>query len=232
MPSTDKKFDFWYAAMHTDIVLPPKRALETFGSTLVNYHLVSELPDDPRKVRIREGRLEAHKPAIITPEAYARDELEGFGAEARKYYEFLKEHEDSIRILQYGYNLRQESFSEQVVTDSLSAVLERVVKDVQSADDPFAVVIKGVDEPWDVCLVKFFWFEANASVPFNMQEMERAKKAVCDDSLPRQVRGEVEAAFARAQENPALVRELGSFLRRRGLFEQYQDRFFKLVREG
>ena len=231
MSSTDKKFDCWYAAMHTEIVLPPKKALETFGATLVNYHLVAELPDDPRKVRIREGRLEAHKPAIITPEAYVKDELDGFGDAARQYYEFLKAHEDSIRILQYGYNLRQEAFSEQVVTDSLSAVLERVVEEVKRAEDPFAAVIKGVDEPWDVCLVKFFWMEANASVPFNIREMERARAAARDDALPAHVRGEVEAAFARARENPALVRELGALLRRKGLFEQYQDRFFKLVRE-
>lgn len=231
MPSQDRKFDFWYAAMHTEIVLPPKRALETFGTTLVNYRLVAELPDDPRKVRIREGRLEAHKPAIITPEAYARDELDGFGEEARRYYEFLKANEDSIRILQYGYNLRQEAFSEQVVTDSISAVLDRVVEEAKRAEDPFAAVIKGVDDPWDVCLVKFFWAEATASVPFNIRELESAKAAARDDSLPAHVRGEVEEAFARAQENPALVRELGSLLRRRGLFEQYQDRFFKLVRE-
>ncbi len=218
--------------MHTEVVLPPKRALETFGETLVNYRLVAELLDDPRKVRIREGRLEAHKPAIITPEAYARDELDGFGEEARKYYDFLKANEDSIRILQYGYNLRQEAFSEQVVTDSLDAVLDRVVQETKAQNDPFAAVIKGVDDPWDVCLVKFFWLEANASAPFNIREFERAKVAAREESLPQQLRGEVEEAFTRAQANPALVKELGSFLRKKGLFEQYQDRFFKLVRRG
>ena len=232
MPSADRKFDFWYAAMHTEVVLAPKRALETFGATLVNYRLVAELPDDPRKVRIREGRLEAHKPAIITPEAYVQDELDGFGEEARRYYEFLKANEDSIRILQYGYSLRQEAFSEQVVKDSLDAVLSRVVEETKAAEDPFAVVIKGVDDPWDVCLVKFFWMEANASAPFNIRELERAKASAEEDSLPPGVRGEVEEAFKRAQSNPSLVKELGAFLRRKGLFEHYQDRFFKLVRRG
>jgi len=218
--------------MHTEVVLSPKRALETFGETIVNYRLVSELLDDPRKVRVREGRLEAHKPAIITPEAYARDELAGFGEEARRYYEFLKEHEDSIRILQYGYSLKQEAFSEQVVTDSLDAVLERVVEEAKAADDPFSVVIKGVDDPWDVCLVKFFWMEVNASAPYNIRELERAKRAESEDQLPAHLRGEVEEAFAKAQTDPSLVKELGSFLRRNGLFERYQDRFFKLVRRG
>ena len=232
MPSADRKIDFWYAATHTEVLVAPKKALETFGTTIVNYHLVAELPDDPRKVRIREGRLEAHKPALITPEAYVQDELDGFGEEARRYYEFLKEHEDSIRILQYGYSLRQEAFSEQVVTDSIDAVLGRIVEAVKASDDPLTAVIKGVDDPWDVCLIKFFWLEANASIPFNIRDFERAKAAVREETIPVHVRNEVEEAFAKAQTNPALVQELGSFLRRKGLFEQYQDRFFKLVRRG
>jgi len=232
MPPTDRKLDFWYASMHTEVLLAPKKALETFGATLVNYHLVAEVLDDPRKVRVREGRLEAHKPALITPEEYVQDELDGFGEEARRYYEFLKQNEDSIRILQYGYSLRQEAFSEQVVTDSLDAVLARVVEEAKASDDPFSAVIKGVDDPWDVCLVKFFWLEATSSAPYNIREFERARSAARDESLPMQVRSEVEEAFARAQANPALVKELGALLRRKGLFEHYQDRFFRLVRRG
>ena len=71
MPADSRQFNFWYAVQNTKVVRAPARALETFGATLVNYHLVAELEDDPHKVRIREGRLEAHKPAIITPEEYS-----------------------------------------------------------------------------------------------------------------------------------------------------------------
>ena len=66
-----KQFDFWYAVHHTKVVRGPSRALETFGETRINYRHIAELQDDPGKIRIREGRLEAHKPAIITPEAYS-----------------------------------------------------------------------------------------------------------------------------------------------------------------
>lgn len=230
MSDDSRQFDFWYAVRNTKIVRAPARALETFGETLVNYHLVAELDDDPRKVRIREGRLEAHKPAIITPEAYVQDQMEGFGEQARQYLDFLKQHEDSIRILQYGYSLRQEAFSEQVVTDSLDAVLERVVERVKSANDPFATVIRGVDEPWDVCLVHFFWLHANASVPVNVREFEKVRVQSLMEETTLSVHADVERAFARAESDPSLVRELGAFLRRQGVFERYQDRFFKLVR--
>ncbi len=227
-----KQFDFWYAAENTTIVRPPSKTLETFGSTLVNYHLVAELADNPHKVRIREGRLEAHRPAIITPERFAQDELQGFGEEARRYYDFLKQNEDSVRILQYGYNLKQEAFSEQIVTDSVKSVLERVVESVNTANDPFAVVIKGVDNPWDVCLVKFFWMAVNASAPVNVRELEAARQREMMNAVPRGVQSEIETAFQRAEKNPSLINALGTFLRSKGVFEQYQDRFFNLIRRG
>ena len=232
MSQQSRQFDFWYAVHNTKIVRGPTRALETFGATCINYRHLAELPDDPRKIRIREGRLEAHKPAIITPEEYAESQMDGFGAEARKYLEFLKENRDNIRILQYGFQLRQEAFSEQVVTDALDAVTARVVADVEATGDDFAAVIQGVDEPWDVSLVHFFWLHVNASAPVNVREFEAARRQEMEDSTPRAVRDEVESAFAKAQANPALVHELGALLQRKGVFDRYQDRFFKLVRRG
>ena len=232
MPSEKKAFDFWYAVHNTQIVHAPSRALETFGETRIHYYHLAELPDVPGKVRVREGRLEAHKPLLITPEAYVQEEMSGFGEQARQYLEFLKQNQDSVRILQYGYRLSQESFSEQIVTDTLAAVGDRVVEEVKRAEDPFAAVIKGVDDPWDVSLVHFFWLHVNVSAPVNVREFEAARQREAEDMTPRAVRDEVEAAFAKAQENPALVHELGAFLQRKGVFDRYQDRFFKLVRRG
>ena len=82
MPSEKKSFDFWYAVHNTQIVHVPSRALETFGETRIHYYHLAELPDVPGKVRVREGRLEAHKPLLITPEAYVQEEMSGFGEQA------------------------------------------------------------------------------------------------------------------------------------------------------
>ncbi|MBO7686218.1 MAG: hypothetical protein J6V72_07545 [Kiritimatiellae bacterium] len=232
MPSEKKSFDFWYAVHNTQIVRAPSRALETFGETRIHYYHLAELPDVPGKVRVREGRLEAHKPLLITPEAYVQEELSGFGEQARQYLDFLKQNQDSIRILQYGYRLSQESFSEQIVTDSLDAVAERVGEEVKRSEDPFAVVIKGVDDPWDVSLIHFFWLHVNASAPVNVRDFERVRREEMEDSTPRAVREEVERAFEQAQTNPALVKDLGVLLQKHGVFDRYQDRFFKLVRRG
>lgn len=163
-----------YAAEATKVLHAPTRALETFGSTCVNYHLLAELEDCPGKIRIREGRLQANKPELITPEQYVNDEFEGFGEMAQRYYDFLKKNEDRFKILKYGYRLKQEAFSEQIVTDSMEAVADRVVGEVKREGKPFDAVIKGVDNPWDVCLMRFFWMHTNASVAKNMQDFKNA----------------------------------------------------------
>ncbi|MCL1920042.1 MAG: hypothetical protein FWG50_03030 [Kiritimatiellaeota bacterium] len=231
----DKKarpFDFWYAVNNTEIVVPARRHLETFGNTILNYFLVCEMMDDPQRVRVREGRMQAFKPQIVAPSAYASMELEGFGEQAQRYMEWLRENEDSVRILRYGYTLKQESFSEQVVSDNLLAVLERVKAEVAAKDDPFAAVVRGVDEPWDVCLVRLFWKTIEDSAPFNIRDLHERRLFELQDGIPAGVREEIEKGFAAAARDSRLIKPLGLMLQEYGLFEHYQDRFFNLVKRG
>jgi len=230
MSKPPTQFDFWYAVNNTEVVVPPKRHLETFGNTLIHYHLVSELMDSVGKVRIREGRMQAMRPQIVTPAAYSNMLLEGFGEQAQQYLEWLKEHEDHVRVLRYGYTLKQEAFSEEVVSDSLEAVLERVKVEVSGRNDPFRAVIKGVDDPWDVCLVRLFWQVIQNSVQSNYRELAERKLFDLRDGIPGSVREEIELAFTAAAANATLIKPLGSLLQRHGVFEQFQDRFFALFK--
>ena len=168
--SSNPDFDRWYAARHVKIVLAPTHRLETFGNTLVNYRLVSELEDRPGKVRVREGRLVAHQPRVIAPN-FNDITTEGLGPEARAYLEFLREHEDSLRILQYGFHLKSDNFSEQVVSDSLDAVTDRVRAAAVESGDGFAAVLQGVDDPWDVALVELWRHEVERSAGRNIREL-------------------------------------------------------------
>ena len=173
--SSNPDFDRWYAAKSARFLVEPSHRLETFGNTLVNYHLVSELPDHPGKIRVREGRLEAHQPLVITPH-FAQIEAEGFGEEAKAYLDFLKENEQHLRILQYGYHLKSDKFSEQIVTDRLSVVTERVKDEVIASNDKFAAVVQCVDEPWDVALVELWLREVNRSAKDNIDELQKSGK--------------------------------------------------------
>ena len=227
MPS---QFDFKYAVEHTEIVLVPERHIETFGNTIIQYTLVSELMDSVGQVRVREGRMQAMRPQIVTPSAYSSMILEGFGEQAQKYADWLREHEDAVRILQYGYTLKQEAFSEEVLTDSVDAVLDRVKTEITGKRDPFKAIVKGVDDPWDVCLVKLFWTIIQSSAQENIRELNERKMFEIRDGLPAGVREEIERAFQAAARDRSLVKSLGALLQRHGVFEQFQDRFFALMR--
>jgi len=229
MSKRPTQFDFWFAVNNTEIVVPPKRHLETFGNTIINYHLVSELMDSVGKVRVREGRMQALRPQIITPSSYSTLMLEGFGEQAQQYLEWLKEHEDTVRILRYGYTLKQEAFSEQVISDTAETVLERVKADVANKKDPFAAVIKGVDDPWDVCLVRLFWTVIQNSAQTNIRELHERRMFEMQDGLPAGLREEIEKGFQAAAKDASLIKPLGKMLQDHGLFDRYQDRFFNLV---
>ena len=224
--------DFWYAVNNTEIVVMPQRHLETFGATTLNYHMVSELMDVTDQIRVREGRMLANQPKIVTPEAYSQTLLEGFGEEAGKYVEWLKEHEKQIQVLQYGYRLKQEAFSEHVVTGDVRSVLERVKKEVKGKDAPLGAVVLGVDDPWDVCLVKLFWEVIRNSARTNIHEMQRRHLFDSPEATKERVRDEIEQDFLAASKNPALIAALGKKLQQHGLFHEYEDRFFALVKAG
>ena len=228
--SADKALDFRYAVANTEILVAPSGTLETFGATIVGYVHVCETMDSVDRCRVRTGRMRLSRPQIVTPAAYSEMLLEGFGEEARKYAEWLAEHEESVRILRYGYSLRRESFSEQTVGRPLADVLADARRDVESRDDPFLALVRGVDDPWDVCLVRLFWVVTRASVADNVRELNERKLFEMEDGIPVGVRQEIESAFEAARSNPALVKPLGTLLKQHGLFDRYQDRFFALIK--
>ena len=225
-----KAHDFWYAVNNTEVVMMPTSPLETFGVTKLHYHLVSELMDTVNHIRVREGTIQSSRPQIITPTYYESENTEGFGEEARQYLDWLRLHAKDIRVLQYGFIMQKTELNEHVVTGQMDEVLERVKQEVKQEQDPMAAVIHGVDQPWDVCLLKLMVDMIRHSAPANFSELN--SRHLLDDvnGTPRAVREEIEAAFLEASRNPALIKLLGITLRKYGLFEEYEDRFFALVR--
>lgn len=220
------QFDFWYAINNTRVVVAPVQRLETFGATIIHYHLVSELMDTVNKVRIREGRILAQRPQIITPTAITENLLEGFGAEAEKYMDWLREHSQDFRMLQYGFVIRKEEIKDEIVTDTFEAVLDRVAADVRKKDEPLTAVVAGVDSPWEVSLLKMMFEVSSNSFQANVREMESHRMF----SPKAGIRMEIENDFQLAGRQPARITELGTKLQKHGLFSEYEDRFFALVK--
>lgn len=225
-----KAHDFWFAVNNTEIVVMPQNHLETFGATNLNYHLVSELMDSVDRIRVREGIIQSKRPQIITPAYYESENLEGFGEEARQYLAWLRQHAQDVRILQYGFIVQKTELNEHLVTGHMAEVLERVKQDVKQKNDPLAAVIHGVDQPWDVCLLKLMVDMIRHSAPANISDLNRRHLLDNVNGVPRAVREELEALFLQASRDPSLIKPLGNKLRRYGLFDEYEDRFFALVR--
>lgn len=173
--SSNPEFDRFYALRKLRFIVFPERRLETFGDTVVDYHLISELPDNPNRVRVREGRLVAERPLVITPH-FADLEMDGFSDEARRYVEWLRDNEENFRILRYGYRLKSDNFSEQFISESLNVVSERVKQEVLASANGFSAVIQGEDEPWDVALIELWRRIVEASAQQNIRELQEKGK--------------------------------------------------------
>ena len=149
------KDDFDYAIENTRVIVAPERQIATFGSTSFDFYLISELMDRVDQVRIRNGKIHAERPQILTPEHYCRLLLEGFGEKAERYIERLREHARNIAVLRYGFQFRKTDVTEQMFRDPIESVIERTKSHVQHHDDHLSAVIQGVDDAWEVCLLKF-----------------------------------------------------------------------------
>ena len=150
-----RKDDFDYAIENTQVILAPERQIATFGTTSFHFYLISELMDRVDQVRVRNGKIHAERPQILTPEHFSRLLLEGFGEKAQRYADQLREYARNIAVLRYGFQFRKTNVTEETIRDSVDAVITRTKRRVEAAQEPLSAVIQGVDDAWEVCLLKF-----------------------------------------------------------------------------
>jgi len=154
-PKILKQDDIEYALENTKVILAPDRNIATFGSTSFEFHLISELMDRVDQVRVRTGRIDAERPQILSPDYFSRLLLEGFGEKAQQYVQRLREQARQIAVLRYGFEFRKSAVAEETVSASLQSVIDRTLRQVEGGADPRSAIIHGVDEAWEVCLLKF-----------------------------------------------------------------------------
>src|SRR2546430_12952539 len=147
--------DFDYALENTRVILAPEGQIATFGSTSFKFYLISELMDRVNQVRIRNGKIQAERPQILTPEHYCRLLLEGFGEKAARYVDMIRQRTRDMAVLRYGFQFRKTDVVENRVRDTMEAVIERTRRQVEHSEERLSAVIQGVDDAWEVCLLKF-----------------------------------------------------------------------------
>ncbi len=151
--------DIHYALEMTKVLREPDRRIDTFGDTSFEFQLISELMDRTGEIRIRTGKVEAMRPRILKPEPYREVDLEGFGPDARarfdKLVERLRAEGKDLAFLQYGFQFRRGEVHEEVVHDTMDAVRGRVLDAIRVSGNPALAVIEGVDDAWEISILKF-----------------------------------------------------------------------------
>lgn len=210
------------------VVRPPKHRLATFGTSHIQYNLITDVPGLPDRSRLRTGRVTAEKPSIITPQ-HLKELFQGFSSEASAYSDSLiKHYGEALRGLEYQF--RNEPISSRIELSPPDQILKNMIQEHDRGDYFHQVLIQGTDQLWELSIMKFIVEETMASFATNLQELnERGFFEEGDDRLNKTRHREIRHLILQAQTNRSLVPVLGMKLKEYGLFEQYQDAFFKLV---
>lgn len=219
-------------ARQTEVLRPPRQSLATFGVTTIAYYLLTEpsyadvLPGGEETV-IREGRVMAERPQIVTP-YYLLNLFRGF-EHGEEYAQYLAQaHGANSAGLMYSY--RNELRETSIVSDPLETVAGRIVDDLNTRDERLAAVIRGVDHLWDVSLMRFIYELTARSVGDNVADLSRRGLLGSERGLPRAARARIEEMFAAVRRNELDPKVLKTELDRWGVFEEYEDRFLGLFR--
>jgi hypothetical protein len=214
-----------YALEHTELVRAPQQHLATFGSSVIDYYVVTELMGNVSVVR--DGKVIAERPKIVTP-AYLVN-VEGFSEQAKKYIAMMARERPYESGVFYRY--KNEPKGMNVVSEPMGQVIGKLSSQIEEGQNPLSTIIKGVEELWDVSLLMFIYELTSRSVGTNVAEFSRRGFLDTDASgVPQGARDYIEELFERASRNLSRAPELVMELNRWGLFPEYQDRFFALFR--
>ena len=214
----------------------PKQRLATFGSTNISYYVVTEPAyrdldaNSAREGVVRTGKVIAERPALITP-TYAMN-IRGFSSEAYDYFRQVASDQgpNTAGIL---YQYRNEAEKMEIVSGEPGEIAHKISNDLDGRKDDLSVVIVGVDELWDVGLLKFIYEFTSFSISGNVQQFN--SRGLIDPQpeyggVPKLAVQQIDRLFAEVERGTASTEMLKTELDRWGLFEFYEDRFLALFR--
>lgn len=165
--------DIQYALEATEVIHEPDRRIDTFGTTRFEFHLITELMDSVGEVRVRNGFMNAERPKILKPDPYEDLFFEGFGEQAQVFADWFKRHATDLSMVRYGFNFKKDGVTEDRVHDPYPVVRDRIVERVVRSGNPMTAVIHGVDDAWEICLLKFTVQLIHSSRDINLFDFKR-----------------------------------------------------------
>lgn len=148
--------DIQYAIENTEVLLEPDRRIDTFGNTRFEFLLLTEPMDSVGQCILRKGEVEADQPRIIRPEGMVDGvEFDGFGDQAKEFFDKLKSAGHDLAMVKYGFCFRRTKISEELLNEPIDQVAEQVMETARREGNPLQAIIKGVDDAWEACILRF-----------------------------------------------------------------------------
>ena len=235
------------ALKETEILKEPEELISTTKSTTLHYYVLTEpvylevFKDQGPETRVRQGNISWEKPKLMTP-GYLL-EMEGFSKEAKEALQMVAgQHPDLAGVL-YQMKYKREEARETTVSYKIMEAFRRLENKIEDEGQEFTVIIKGVDELWDVSLMKYVQELILKSVlksqlPYytnkgylRIDESGYPMVTRNLDGLPIVVQNEIENMFEKVKNgemDPSILKkELDSW----NVFPIYEDRFFNLFKK-
>ncbi|MFN0117259.1 MAG: hypothetical protein ACKVQC_03065 [Elusimicrobiota bacterium] len=210
------------------IVRAPRHRLATFGTSRIQYQLVTDVSGFHDRSRLRIGTVVAERPLILTPNKLL-DIFGGFSDEAQSHSQsFLTHYGDVLKGLQYQF--KNELGTSKVELFSPEECVKNLVKNFDREDAYNKTIITGQDKSWELSLMKFIVEETISSFSTNLQELKERGFFDGEDRELKRQKLEIKNLITKAKIDPVLIPELGKKLKEYGLFDQYQDQFFRLIK--
>ena len=163
-----------YAMENTRVLYAPDRRIDSFGDTRFNFRLLSEPLDEVGTCRVRSGWVETQRPRILRPEPLRGIEMEGFSEGAAEVFDWLKARGVSLKaLLQYGFSFGRSEVHEELVHEDMATVCDRVVDEALHSGDALRAVIEGVDDNWEISLLRFILEMIQQSHEINIFDLRR-----------------------------------------------------------
>jgi hypothetical protein len=135
---------------------------------------------------------------------------------------------EAARGLEYLFKNKLESTSTE--TASLGETVDRTLRAMERDNTPRTALLQGPDAAWGLCVMKFIVEMSLRSFPTNYREID--ERGLFDPAKRADIRQRrlIEQLFNEARAGAAGTKKLAEALKETGLFEEYEDRFFALVK--
>jgi hypothetical protein len=235
------------ALKETEILKSPENLISTSRPTTLHYYVLAEpayleiFKNEGPETKLREGKITWEKPKLLTPGYLLQ--MEGFSDEAKKALQMMVRQNPDMAGLLYQMKYRKETQRTITLARTIQDTFHRIKDELREKDDLITVIIKGVDELWDVSLMKFvqeliIQSAYKSQYPYyagqGMLSSDDRGYAVVTrnlEGLPIAARDEIEKMFVQVKGGELDPSRLKQELDRWGVFPAYEDRFFDLFKK-